>query len=110
MKVLKYILLLLAIFLVLWIDSPENVPVRIPLGKKTVNFTIHPPVLRFPMGDTIVTKDFTTKLGLDLRGGSHLAFDADTSKVKKEDLQDALNFSLGDQRDAEVGYELFLQK
>ncbi|MFA5770431.1 MAG: protein translocase subunit SecD, partial [Patescibacteria group bacterium] len=38
-----------------------------------------------------VKKDFTTKLGLDLKGGSSLIFEADTTKVKKEDLNDALN-------------------
>lgn len=34
---------------------------------------------------------FKTHLGLDLKGGSHLVFQADTSKVKTEDLNEALN-------------------
>jgi preprotein translocase subunit SecD len=34
---------------------------------------------------------FKTHLGLDLKGGSHLVFQADTKKVKKEDLEDSLN-------------------
>lgn len=36
---------------------------------------------------------FKTHLGLDLKGGSGLVFETDTSKVKPEDLQDALNSS-----------------
>ncbi len=37
-----------------------------------------------------IKKDFTTKLGLDLKGGSSLIFEANTSKIKKEDLNDYL--------------------
>ncbi len=36
-------------------------------------------------------RDFTTKLGLDLKGGSHLVFEADTSKLRSSDIGDALN-------------------
>ena len=39
----------------------------------------------------MIQKDFKTRLGLDLKGGSHLIFEADTSKVSKSDLEDALN-------------------
>jgi preprotein translocase subunit SecD len=41
----------------------------------------------------VVRKDFQTKLGLDLKGGSHLVFEADTSSLKAEDLSDALSAS-----------------
>lgn len=34
---------------------------------------------------------FKTHLGLDLKGGSHLVFEADTTRVKEGDLEDALN-------------------
>ena len=93
MKIIKYLLVLFLAFIVLWIDSPENVSVNFNLGKKKIAFTINPPRLNFKLGDTVIQREFTTKLGLDLKGGSHLVFDTDTSKVKKEDLQDALSSS-----------------
>jgi preprotein translocase subunit SecD len=36
---------------------------------------------------------FTTHLGLDLQGGSHLVFEAETEKISPDDLEDALNSS-----------------
>ena len=38
-----------------------------------------------------VRKTFKTSLGLDLKGGSHLVFEADTKNTKQEDLQDSLS-------------------
>lgn len=85
MKSIKYILLLALTFLILWIDMPENFKV----GK----YTLNPPVLDFNFFGTNIKRDFKTRLGLDLQGGSHLVFEADTRAVKKDDLEDALNSS-----------------
>ncbi len=41
--------------------------------------------------DLPINPYFKTHLGLDLKGGSHLVFQADTSNVKKEDLGEALS-------------------
>lgn len=65
MKTLKILLLLFSALIIIWIDLPEKLP-----------FTF-----------------FKTHLGLDLRGGSHLVFNTDVSKLKKEDVADALNSS-----------------
>src|SRR3989344_1218809 len=91
MKFIKLIFIILIAGLILWIDLPENQSFPIPLGKEKYTLTLNPPKLDVNIGSTRIIKDFTTRYGLDLRGGSHLVFEVDTRKVKSEDLQDALN-------------------
>lgn len=69
--------------LIIWIDLPQALRDRFKITS----------ALSFNFFGTKVRKDFVTKLGLDLKGGSHLVFEADTKKVKPEDLQDALTSS-----------------
>ncbi len=83
MKLIKKLLIVLLIVLVLWIDLPENYR----LG----NFAINPLKINANIFGLQIKKDFNTRLGLDLKGGSELVFQADTSKIKAADLQDALN-------------------
>jgi len=68
MKFLKIIFFLLILLFIVWIDLPEKLPVKL---KAPFNIKTH--------------------LGLDLKGGSHFVFEADTTKVKPEDLTDSLN-------------------
>lgn len=70
MKTLIKLIVLVVALMVLWIDIPSNTQI---FGR-----TINPPF------------NLKIKLGLDLKGGSHLAFQADTSKIKPEDLTDSL--------------------
>lgn len=91
MKIIKFIILLLIILSIIWIDLPNNVPIKFKLGKLKVDTKTKSLSLDFNIFGIKINKDFKTHLGLDLQGGSHLVFDTDTSKVKKEDLQDALN-------------------
>lgn len=93
MKLLKPITALVLLILIVWIDLPENLQVHFNVGGKKANFTINPLVVDVPMGGGRIFREFKTHLGLDLQGGSHLVFQADTSKVKPADLQDALNAS-----------------
>ena len=90
-KIFQVILPILLIILLIWIDVPMNIPVQMNIGSKKVYFDIKPLSLNFSIFGTQIHKKFETKLGLDLQGGSHLLFDLDTSKVKKQDLQDSLN-------------------
>src|SRR3989344_4717622 len=91
MKLLKIIFLILVTALIIWIDFPENLQIKFRLGKKDINFKINPLSIDVQIFGTRVKKSFKTQLGLDLKGGSHLVFEADTAKVRSEDLQDALN-------------------
>lgn len=83
MKFIKRFLLLLTAALIIWIDLPEN----LKIGKTTIN----PLNININIFGTQIKKDFKTNLGLDLKGGSHLVFDMDTSKVKEGDLEESLN-------------------
>ncbi len=70
-------LLLLGLFIVVWINLPENKYIPAPRIDTTV-LSRH------------IEKEFTTKLGLDLKGGSQLVFEADLSKIKDSDRESAL--------------------
>ncbi|MEX1052366.1 MAG: hypothetical protein WEC80_00790, partial [Patescibacteria group bacterium] len=70
MKIVKKLLVLILVLTVLWIDLPKNTTI---FGR-TIN-----PLFNLEL-----------KLGLDLKGGSHLAFEADTSKISQEDLDESL--------------------
>ncbi|MDO9027757.1 MAG: protein translocase subunit SecD [Candidatus Roizmanbacteria bacterium] len=81
MKLIKTIFITVILLGLIWVDLPENIKTKYKLPSK-IDVNI------FGLN---IKKEFNTKLGLDLKGGSNLVFEADTSKVKKEDLTDALN-------------------
>lgn len=81
MKIFKTIFVALVFLGLIWVDLPENIKTKYKI----------PSQIDFNVFGLNVKKDFTTKLGLDLKGGSSLIFEADISKVKKEDLNDALS-------------------
>ncbi len=83
MKVVKIIFFVIIVGLIIWIDLPENL--------KVGSFVINPLKIDTNIFGLKIKKDFKTYFGLDLKGGSHLVFEADTSKIKSGDLQDALN-------------------
>ncbi len=85
MKLLKIATIGILAILIIWIDLPENFSIG--------SFKINPLHIKTKIFGVEIDKNFTTHLGLDLKGGSHLVFQANTAKVKPEDLQDALNSS-----------------
>jgi len=91
MRHFKIILLILISLLIIWIDLPENLRVNFKVLNQKIDFIINPLKIDGEIFGLKIKKEFKTHLGLDLKGGSHLVFEADTSKIKKEDLEDALN-------------------
>src|SRR3990167_9285130 len=91
MKIIKIILLIFLAIIILWIDLPENLKINFKFGKQNIKFKINPLSIDTKLFGLKIKKEFKDHLGLDLKGGSHLVFEADTSKVRSEDLQDALN-------------------
>ena len=71
------IIFFILLILVILIDLPKSVPV------------IHP-VIDFTVFGKKIHKEFDTKLGLDLKGGSHLVFEAEIGKLPAADRADAL--------------------
>lgn len=90
MKIVKLIVILAVAILVLLIDLPEDFPIRFNLGKYKINKTINPLSLNINSVVFQFQKSFRTHLGLDLKGGSHLVFEANTSKLAAADLTDAI--------------------
>lgn len=76
--------------LLVWMCLPENLPVKFTVNKSKVEFTINPLTVDFQFFGIQIQKEFKTKLGLDLKGGSHLVYKVDTKGVAPEDLNDAL--------------------
>ncbi len=91
MKLFKLIGVLLLALFIFWIDLPENFSLNFQLGSKKIHFIVNPLHIKTNLFGIPIDKRFTTKLGLDLQGGSHLVFQADTSKLKGGDIEDALN-------------------
>ncbi|MBI3366700.1 protein translocase subunit SecD [Candidatus Roizmanbacteria bacterium] len=91
MKIFKFVLPIFLLLLIIWIDLPENYKIQFSLGRFTVDYTVNPFLIDWNIAGLQIKRDFKTHLGLDLKGGSHLVFETDTSKVKKEDLQDSLH-------------------
>lgn len=76
----------IAIFFLTFVAAYVSLPPEFNLFGKTIKR----PGLHFSVGSFEVDKNFDLVLGLDLAGGSHLAFEADTSKLSSEEKQDAL--------------------
>ncbi len=91
MKLIKLILLAMVAIVIVWIDLPENLPINVNLFGKKIETTINPLTIHLETPGFTLYKEFRTKLGLDLKGGSHLVFEADTSKVSSSDLADAVS-------------------
>lgn len=87
-KLLKILFIIGITAFIIWIDLPENIPLKFTVGKYKVNTTVNPLTINLFNGR--IYREFRTHLGLDLKGGSHLVFEADTSKISAQDLQEAL--------------------
>lgn len=85
MRIFKFLILIIISILIILIDLPEN----FKIGK----YILNPLKIDLRIFGVSIKKDFKTKLGLDLKGGSHLVFEAETKNIKKEDLQDSLSSS-----------------
>lgn len=77
-------------FICLVINIPKVLPVKIHLGSLNWEHTFYRPEINFKIGNTEIKKSIDLKYGLDLAGGASLVFNIDTSKVKTEDLSQAL--------------------
>jgi preprotein translocase subunit SecD len=73
------------------VNLPAKIPIKFQIGKWKVNTSIGAPVISFKTGEgKEFKKEFITKFGLDLQGGSHFVFEADVSKLKTADIADAI--------------------
>lgn len=61
-------------------------PSTIPIGERT----LYRPRIDFSLGNHRIFRDLELKLGLDLQGGTHLVYEADTSDVPSENVSEAV--------------------
>lgn len=82
MTPLKKVILILLVFLIsVYFSLPKSLPLNFELGGETINTTLTRKDINITRGSFNLQKNFDLVLGLDLAGGSHLVFEADTSKV-----------------------------
>src|SRR3989338_3332255 len=87
---LTTIIFIICLILIILIDLPENYPVNINIFNKKIKTEINPISLDVNLFGNKIRRNFTTQLGLDLKGGSRLLFDVDTSKVSSADRNTAV--------------------
>jgi len=81
------LLTLIAVFL----DLPSEVPIKFGLGPIRIETTIRRPTLNLGFGSLRFKRDLEIRQGLDLRGGTHLVFEAEMSGIEEKDRDDALS-------------------
>lgn len=91
MKIIRILGTITLFILLISMVLPEKVPVSVRVLKKNIAFTISPLSIHRNIAGVQIDKDFVTKLGLDLQGGSSLIFEADTTKLVAADIQDSVN-------------------
>src|SRR4030043_1183415 len=79
--------------LALYVDLPTTIPLNISIGSFHLQHTFIRPSLRVQVGPVRLFKDLTIHQGLDLKGGTHLVFEADMSGIEEKDREDALRSS-----------------
>jgi len=82
-------LIVLAVVLAV-IDLPENIQIHLPWQKSSEHITVNPPTIDTTLFGIHIKKDFRTRLGLDLAGGTQLTLDTDMSAIAVSDRQDSL--------------------
>ncbi len=87
----KTLLILFLTIIATFISLPNQIPVNLKLGKINIQKNIVRPNINFKIGKFEIKKSFNLILGLDLAGGSHLVFEADTSNIDPDDVGNALD-------------------
>ncbi|MFV1917736.1 MAG: preprotein translocase subunit SecD, partial [Patescibacteria group bacterium] len=77
----KLLLIFLLILGAFYISLPREIPIRFSAGPVNIDRVFVRRNLNFSQGRLSVNKKFDLVLGLDLAGGSHLVFEADTKGI-----------------------------
>ncbi|MBI5619861.1 protein translocase subunit SecD [Candidatus Gottesmanbacteria bacterium] len=85
-----FVLLILLIVLLVAVDLPENYHLKFRIKNFSVDRVINPLKLSLSLPGFRFTREFKTRLGLDLSGGTHLVLEADMKEVPAGDRANAL--------------------
>lgn len=80
----------LFVLVALFIALPAQIPVKLALPGLSIDKTLNRPDLNIDYGRLSIHKSFDLVLGLDLAGGSHLVFKADTGSLSSDEKKNAL--------------------
>ena len=86
----KVIFIFLLFFVALYICLPKKIPLNLNFGGHKIEKMLVRPDLNLTIGRFSLRRSFDLKLGLDLAGGSHLLFEADTSKIERDKISEAV--------------------
>lgn len=86
----KVILIFILSVFALYISLPYAIPIDLTRFGINFNKTIYRKDLAISFAGIEIERQFDLKLGLDLAGGSHLVFEADTSGLNGEDRKTAI--------------------
>lgn len=76
------------------INLPKQLPVKLKLGPLNIDRVIKAPTINLSWGPLNIRKDFSTRLGLDLSGGTHLVLEGDFSGITSDDRSRAFASSV----------------
>lgn len=87
----KVVLIFLLTFIAGIVSLPKQIPINFVLGHLKINKTFVRPDINISLGRFRIEKKPDLSLGLDLAGGSHLVFEADTSSLPPDKKGTAIN-------------------
>lgn len=91
-RLLLKVVLIFVLFLVsLYISLPSETPIKIHYGPVNFEAIFKRYDIDIKLGKFEFKRSLDLALGLDLAGGAHLVFEADTSKVPADKAEDALD-------------------
>lgn len=86
----KLILIFFITLIAFYISLPDEIPIKINYSNINIDKTFKRYDLNIQRGKINIQKNFDLVLGLDLAGGSHLVFEADTSSIDADKKESAL--------------------
>lgn len=85
-----FLSLILITLIAVVVDLPAEVPLKVDLGPIHIDTTLRRPSLNVGLGPFRFRRDLEIHQGLDLKGGTHLVFEADMGGIRAEDRDNAL--------------------
>ena len=86
----KVLAIFLLFFIALFVSLPARIPLKFDMAGIKIDRVLARPDLNISSGRISIKRNFDLILGLDLAGGSHLVFEADTSKIEKDKIKEAV--------------------
>ncbi|KKQ41715.1 MAG: Preprotein translocase subunit SecD, partial [Microgenomates group bacterium GW2011_GWC1_37_8] len=86
----KVIIIFLLTVLAGYISLPQDIPLKLAFAGINLDKKIVRPDLNLSFRNVKIQKKFDLILGLDLKGGSHLVFEADTSNLNETEKKSAI--------------------